>query len=138
MKNIKNIIIIIFLSLLLVGCKKENYQTFKEKHLDVQTAFKQSDEEYYLYFYSENCPYCDKIEKIVFKQAKNKAQPLYFINNEDVAGVLNRTSNIDYDNRGARSFLELKIYGFPTMLLIKNGGVISQFVGSNAITKELS
>lgn len=138
MKNIKISVVIIFLSLLLVSCKSDSYETFNDKHVNVETAFKKNHEEYYLYFYSFKCINCDNVKDLVFKQAKNKNRPLYFINNKDVLGVLNMTDDRDYNNYGATNFLELKIYGFPTLLLIRNGRVISQFVGANLITKELS
>ncbi len=136
-----NVIMLVLISLLLVGCNKktkaETYETFRDKHLGPQTTFTQPEEEYYVYFYKDECPACVKVQDLVFAQAKNKEMPLYFVNQVDVIDFLVRTDNRDYNNYGAQQFSEIKIFGFPTIVLIKNGMVIAQFVGSTAITNEL-
>lgn len=138
MKNIFTLFLITFLSIALISCNKEDtYKKFEDKHLKVQTTFTQKEKEYYVYFYKEGCPGCEKVKDLVFKQAKNTSLPLYFINEKDVGDLLNRTENRNHSNYDARSFSEIKIYGFPTIVLINNGRVIADFVGSTEITEEL-
>lgn len=138
-KNLTFILLLAF-AVLLTSCtnKQDTYETFQNKHLNASNAFKATEEEYYLYFYTNNCPHCNDIKKIIFKQAKDKNTPLYFINNNDVKGILNRTDNREFSNFGALSFEEVYIYGFPTLLLLRDGRVIAQFLGSSEITKELT
>jgi len=138
MKNIFTLFLITFLSTLLISCNKEDtYKTFEDKHLKVQTTFTQKEKEYYVYFYKEGCPGCEKVKDLVFKQAKNTTLPLYFINEKDVGDLLLRTNDENHSNYDARAFNEIRIYGFPTIILINNGRVIAEFVGSGEITKEL-
>lgn len=138
MKKIFKLFLLVIMSVLLIGCKKkETYETFEEQHLSVKSAFKQPYEEYYLYFYDDNCINCINIEKIIFAQAKNEEMPLYFINYKDVVGILNRTNDPKYDNFGALKFSDIKIYGFPTLFLLQKSRVIAQFIGTTEITKEL-
>lgn len=128
-----------FLLLGVVSCsKKESYETFKDQHLSPKTAFTAQQGDYYVYFYKEDCRNCTAVKDLIFAQAKDKEMPLYFINEKDVAVVLNRTKDRDYNNYGATSFNEIYIYGYPTVFLIRNGRIIAQFIGSGEITKELS
>lgn len=140
MKRIITFILVIILGLFLVSCKKkpDSYKTFKNKHLNAKTAFKAPENEYYLYFYKKDCPHCDNIKEIIFKQAKDKKTPLYFINNYDVEGILKRTKDINFSNFGFTSFEEIHILGFPTLLLLRNGRVIAEFIGSTKIINELT
>lgn len=130
--------LILLLSSTFVGCKKtKTYETYKDLHLNAKTAFHGDDEEYYLYFYTKKCPHCDEIKKQIFKQAENTEVPLYFINNDDVKGILKRTDDINVSNYGVTSFKDIEIYGFPTLILVKKRRVILDFLGSGEITEEL-
>lgn len=140
MKKVIYIGLLMFLSVFLISCNKnkDTYETFKAQHLSVRESFNQDYEEYYLYFYSNTCPHCNNIKKIIFKQAKNEELPLFFINGRDVAGILNFTDDPTYTNYGVTKFSDLKLLGYPTLLLIRNGRVIVQFTGQDEIRKELS
>lgn len=139
MKKSINIILLIIVSLFLVSCneKEETYKDFENKHLTATNAFKQGSDDYYLYIYKVNCPYCEQVKDLIFKQAKDKETPLYFINELDVTDVLKRTDEPNYNNYDARSLSEVKINGVPTLLLISKSRVIDQFVGASQITQEL-
>lgn len=139
MKRKLTFIFLVIFGLLLVSCKnkEDTYEAFKNKHLVAKTAFQAPKKEYYLYFYKNNCPFCDDIKELIFKQAKDEEMPLYFINYNDVEGILKRTKDIEFSNYGLTSFEEIEIYGFPTVLLLRNGRVIDQFIGANKITNEL-
>ena len=139
MKKTIKLVLILFLAAFLVSCgnKEDTYDTFKKQHLNENTAFSKARGEYYLYFYKENCPPCLSIKELTFAQARSKTTKLYFINEKDVEDTLNRTDQSDYSNVGAENFKSLKILGFPTLFLIKDGVVVKQFVGSTDIRAEL-
>lgn len=127
MKKISSFLILISL-FMLAGCdNRKTYADFSDLHLDRKTAFTVAKSEYYIYFYQSNCPACDNVKAKVIAQAKKGKIPLYFINLDDI--YVAPAPDKEYSNIGAGKFSELKIYGTPELLLLKDGVVTAQFIG---------
>lgn len=138
MKKVLKVLMLGLILTLLAGCKKkEDYSDFEDLHVRVKDAFSQPEKEYYLYFYTDRCRYCNKLKPLVFKQAKNKELPLYFVSQKQLGAALKMTTDPKHSNYSVTSLKEVEIYGFPTMMLLRNGRVIQEFVGFTKIDKEL-
>ncbi len=131
-----SIFIVFVLSFFLFSCNKATkYEDYQKYHLTKAESFRVNKETYYLFFYQKSCDSCYLIKDKVINQLKNEEAPLYFICLDNLSILF--TDDIDYSNVGVTSFFDLKIYGTPEMLLIKDGAVIGQFIGSVEIDNEL-
>lgn len=138
MKKILRLVTLSFLLALLVSCnKKQTYEDFRDLHVKVNNSFNIQRDDYYLYFYTEQCKFCNDLKPLVFKQANKGEIPLYFVSQKELGAALNMTTDKNHSNTNVTKFKDLKLYGFPTMMLLRDGRVIQEFVGYTAINKEL-
>lgn len=54
-------------------------EMFKTNEINIEDIFTQEENEYYIYFYKEDCPYCEAVEDIV-NNLENSEVSLYRIN----------------------------------------------------------
>ena len=83
MKNKRGIILSVLLLLLLV-CgidfyknKTDSFSNFD--HITPRQILMQNKQNYFVYFYKKDCPYCKKIEKDIIKFSSNKKNKVYFV-----------------------------------------------------------
>jgi len=131
--KILKILMVAFLSLGVLGCKQYVYDT--KYQIEDNAIFNQSEEEYLVYFYKDNCPYCEKsfetIEKYLLSDVEIK---LYVcdITNSSIAKIYEGDNGQGTEGKyfvdGAQDYNELYIAGAPSIIKIKNNE--SMFIAS--------
>ena len=130
-------------SLLLASCslkQAENNDYPEDKHTyedvcDLQIAWKevfnQAEDEYLVYFYSEECGYCKLIKDEVIDYCQKEIYPMYFVDVlHDEDKVIKKPPAIV---EGISSIDELFIFGTPSLMKIKEKVVTNYYAGVQSI-----
>lgn len=124
--------IVLFLSLVLVGCNKNVYT---KNCIEVEDIFFQEDEEYYVFFYQENCPYCDDCFNVISEYINDPKELNLYVcdltNNLEIKRKYpgGQGPNGAYLVNGVTDYTSLWIAGVPSLIRI-NENDISYYVTS--------
>lgn len=121
--------LVIFALLFVVGCKDNQY--IYEEVITIDKIYSQEEEEYYIYFYQEDCPYCEDcyetINEYLEYMNENKCIKLYIC---DLTDDFNKTIKRAYEGEngqgssgkyfvdGLTEYTELYISGVPSLIRI--------------------
>ena len=131
--NIFKLFIFILFIIVFTGCKNYNYDT--KYIIEDKEIFNQVEEEYYVYFYKQNCKYCEDCFDIINKYLNNENDiKLYVcdITNSGIArlyeGENGQGTSGHYFVNGVTEYRYLYISGAPSLIKITNK--VSEFVTS--------
>lgn len=107
-----------------------------DKNITIEELFELSDEEYYVFFYMEDCNHCieaeSKMKKFIDREYKSE---MYFYD----ANNIDENTEIQFDEGESEKKMDVetfKFIGTPTMYKFKNGKA-TPYIGADAILKEL-
>lgn len=114
----KNKLLIIVLSLLMIaltGCKKK-----MPNEIEVPTILEQQEDEYYVYFYKNRCPYCEGCEETIINYINKGELKLYTcdLTKDKIIKKENEGEDIYFVN-GVTEYQNLRIPKVPTLIKIK-------------------
>ena len=121
--------------LVLCGCataqKKteiHNYHEIKDRIINWEYIFEQEENDYYVYFYSEKCGYCNDIKQEVIKFYLAQFVTMYFVctDYEVVVGPRSDLTDINIID-------EFYIFGTPFLARLLNHKISNYYVGVNEI-----
>ena len=136
MKKCKSLLIPL---LVLCGCtttKKEelhNYHEIKDRQIEWNSIFKQEEEDYLVYFYSERCGYCNEIKQDVLKFYLADYLPMYFVCTDYDAVVGPRS-----DLTGVDNIDDFYIFGTPFLARLLEHKIANYYVGVSEIRQFIS
>lgn len=85
LRNSLLLVFVIVFSLLLVGCDKQEYTMNVIKVEDIYT---QEEDEYYVYFFQKNCPYCEDCFETINEYINNPSELKLYVcdltNNQEI------------------------------------------------------
>lgn len=143
MKNI-----ILLSAVLLASCAFKDEEKRKEPESEVtyedvcnlkiawKDIFNQEENYYLVYFYSEECGYCNMIKQEVLDYCQKEIKKMYFVdvpNDEDVVIKRPPATNI-----GISNIDEMFILGTPSMIEIEEKVIKSYYVGVQSIRAFIS
>lgn len=101
---------------------------------DKEKIFEQKESDYYVYFYYDDCSFCQKVEPTLTQFLKHSQRPVYFVDTEakGAAKVLfsdKETKGTSQDN--------WYIDGTPTLFRVKNKKIVTLVSGTSAVIEEL-
>jgi len=137
-KTTKIVILILGIVLLIGGAmmfvNKENLG----ETITPEEVLTQEDSEYVVYFYSSTCGYCQELNPTLSSMLEKEQVPYPFYNIE-VSNYQNlfHPSGTKPDAKWMNEN-EIAIAGTPTLMYIKDGKVIEDFIGSGEILNFLS
>ena len=117
----------------------KNYNDYTEYTLKYESSILKKSGSYYVYFYGEKCSHCNSIKKTVFTYMEDnnengKMPTLYLFK---VTGKEHFVSS-DGDNLvGVENYLDLKLTGTPTLILVTDGVVKSAYQSASEIEELL-
>ena len=110
-----------------------DYDLIADYQIKWNDIFKQNKEDYYLYFYSPTCGYCDQIKNDVISYFLNNKDDVYFVvDNDDFVIGSDASKTIGVDN--IDSFF---ILGTPSLVEISDGKVTLNIAGVKNIKEYL-
>lgn len=123
LKNKILFLLLLILCIVLVGCKKEKYEI---NIITIEDIYMQEEDEYYVYFYKEDCPYCEDVFEYVNEYLNNpKELKLYVCDltedetiKRDYDGEGGQGSNKNYYVDGVTKYEDLYIAGVPSLIKI--------------------
>lgn len=131
--NVFKLLVFIFFIIIFTGCKNYTYdEKFIIKDKDI---FKQVEEEYYVYFYKDNCKYCNDCFEIVNNYLNSENDIKLYVCNITHSGIARLydgengqgTSGTHFVN-GVTEYRYLYISGAPSLIKIENQ--VSTFITS--------
>lgn len=114
-----------------------------EASIQYKEVMNQDEEKYYVYLYTNDSDYCDKLKPTILQYQRSDLQKtnckLYTYNvKDDIKKLVDGTENV----QNVTSISDLRIVEVPILLLIFNleGGnqIVSYVKGNEAITKQLN
>ena len=103
-----------------------DYDDYKQYEISYKQIMRQSEDEYFVYFYSETCTACEQVKTTIFQYLSSDlnstaGRKLYLVNmdktvdmiasKEDEVNILDVT-NVDYN----KNYDAIKIYNFPCLI----------------------
>ncbi|MDR1697512.1 MAG: hypothetical protein LBR37_01150 [Erysipelotrichaceae bacterium] len=129
---------LILLSFLLISCDSHNkdktYDDYLEFHCLWHEIFLKDDASYFVYFYSQTCPHCERIKNEIFAYIDQKTKPLYLVVK---SGAMVFTKDIS-KTIGVDKIEAFSIYAFPSLVHIHDGLVLFNEYGANNISNIIS
>ena len=136
MKKIKTkklillIILNIFLCFIVGGQKNEYAINLIEEH-DIMM---QSEKEYYVFFYKDNCPYCDDVYNVLNEYLNNpKELKLYVCKIKENSLIEGKAENSDGQGPDGKYYVDyvisydrLRIAGVPSLIKVRFNGAIDE------------
>ena len=124
--------------LLLTSCQtsstlsstKHDYSEIVEMKISYLDVFKQEENEYYIYYYQENCYHCHGIKSKVINFALNSETSFYFVEVIEDYGFLSRTKE---DTIATNDPLKAFALMTPQLSLVKNGYITETYIGDEEI-----
>ncbi len=91
------IIILVIFMLLNVGCRQKKVQYDEKYIINMEDIYNQNDDEYYVYFFKDQCPYCDDTYDTIIKYLE-KCDGKEYLNLYicDLSEVVFKTYKIEY------------------------------------------
>jgi len=135
LKNKSLFIVFLFMILItLVGCNK---QTYEKNIITIEDIYIQEEDEYYVYFYKEDCPYCEDVFEYVNEYLNNPTELKLYVCDltddetikKEYEGENGQGTKGTYFVDGVTKYEDLCIAGVPSLIKI-DGNNISYFVTS--------
>lgn len=129
LKNKLLLLLIILFSIVLVGCEKKEYTT---NVITEENIIKQEEKEYYVYFYKDNCKYCEDVFDIVNEYLNNPTELKLYVCKIGPDSVINKAAekgqgqgpNGKYYVDHVIDYEELYIAGAPSLIKVRFNGAI--------------
>lgn len=105
-----------------------NYHEIKDRIIEWNQLFIQSEEYYLIYFYSEKCGHCNEIKQDILDYYFESVTKMYFVcaDYEVVTGP-------KADLKGIDKLDEFYIFGTPFLLEVKDHKVLDYYAGPSEI-----
>ena len=120
---------IILLPFLLLSCSKDipihNYHETRDHLISWENIFKQQENDYLVYFYSERCGHCNQIKQDIINFYLEGSYSLYFVCS-DMEVVLGPKKDL----KGIDNIDDFYIFGTPFLIRILSYSVESYYAGS--------
>lgn len=122
LKNSLLLILILTLLITMVGCNKQEYTINK---INVDEIYTQEDNEYYVYFYQKNCPYCEDCFEVINEYINNPSELNLYVcdltNNQEIKRKNQSGQGPDggYWVDNVSDYKNLWIAGVPSLIKIK-------------------
>ena len=122
LKNSLLLILILTLLITMVGCNKQEYTINK---INVDEIYTQEDNEYYVYFYQKNCPYCEDCFEVINEYISNPSELNLYVcdltNNQEIKRKNQSGQGPDggYLVDNVSDYKNLWIAGVPSLIKIK-------------------
>ena len=106
------------------------YEIVIDNQIIWSEIFKQKEDQYLVFFYSETCQHCHQIMEDVLAFSESEIIEMYYLNtrNQDIKIPINPATELTI---GMSAINELFIAGTPTIIEIKNGVVINNIPGKD-------
>lgn len=111
-----------------------NYEEVSDKRVSWSQIFKQENDDYLCYFYSETCGHCQNLKNEIIEYSFTSPIPFYFVKNSPDFIV---SENIE-DTIGVSSLEHFFIKGTPSLIEIKNKKVNKNIAGEIKIRDYIS
>lgn len=129
LKNKLLLLLIILFSIVLVGCENKEYTS---NVITEENIMKQEEKEYYVYFYKDNCKYCEDVFDIVNEYLNNPTELKLYVCKIGPGSVINKTAesgngqgpNGKYYVDHVIDYEELYIAGAPSLIRVRFNGAI--------------
>ena len=116
--------------------KKIDYDDLELPKIAWSDIFLKEDDKYLVYFYSEECGYCNSIKEEILDYYEMTTRKMYFI---DVIEDGNVVINHSFDSViGVNDVNNLFIRGTPSLLEIENHAVLNYYAGVQTIRAFIS
>lgn len=103
-----------------------DYDDYKQYEISYKQIMRQSEDEYFVYFYSETCTACEQVKTTIFQYLSSDlnstaGRKLYLVNMDKTANMIASTedevnildvTNVDYNE----NYDAIKIYNFPCLV----------------------
>ena len=136
------IAIILILQFGIIGCNKDIEYITSIENISIDNIFTQKEEVYYIYFYKNDCEYCDYIKPYLENNSEVNIIKIYGVNFSDNKNkLINRAyengegTNFKYYVSGCSKYEDLYINGYPSLIKIENG--VSYFVANGRSNVEI-
>lgn len=128
---------LIFL-LLLTSCQnnqvpsnsKHEYSEITELKISYLDVFNVEENEYYIYYYQENCYHCHGIKSKVITFALNSETSFYIVEVKEDYGFL---SHIKEETIGTNDPMKAFALMTPQLSLVRNGYIAETYIGNEEI-----
>lgn len=111
---------------------EHNYSEVYDYELTWETIFDVSEENYYVYFYSQTCSHCEELKNFIVVAALERGD-VYFVKGTSKDQITtDPKKTIGAENPG-----EIWILGYPSLLKITNQKCTKNLVGNTQIKSEL-
>lgn len=131
--------IFLFLAFLLTSCSYQyidiptideyDYSLISDYKIKWSDIFSKNDENYFLYFYSESCFYCEELKQDILYYFDNEKPIMYFVEDDEDFVIGNDANKLI----GVSDLKSFYILGTPTLVKIENKKVTFSLVGVNKI-----
>ena len=124
-------ILIFFVLFTLTSCNDKKY---KINVIDEKDIMMQVEDEYYVFFYKENCSYCDDVYEIINEYLINpKNLPLYVCLIKEDSIIYGKAEYGDGQGPDGKYYVDyvisydrLRIAGVPSLIRVKFNGAIDE------------
>lgn len=137
MRKLFVIITLCYLSFFNFGCKKSSEIEYLDfiTNITINEIFEMEEDTYYIYFYKNDCEYCDNLKDVLYEVSYKGDVKIYGVNFSDEKNkLINRAytngegSNFKYYVTGCTNYNELYINGNPSLIKIENK--VSYFIAN--------
>jgi len=134
---VRKIALLIFLFIFVsVSCKRSqknivnfDYNDFSNLTIKWSDFFNQPDEQYYVYFYSEQCGYCKMIKQDILGYISQSKSRIYLLSYQEGIPI-----KLDVERTvGAISIDQMWFGGTPSLVFIEKGVVGLNLLGAQSI-----
>ena len=143
----KKLFIVTVLTFILMSCSAQpsekekeekptlDYDLIEDRIIEWDDVFKQEENAYLVYFYSETCGHCKAIKQDVLTYYLKNEEIMYFVKNPDKDEYFAPTS---YKIIGISTIEDLRIYGVPGLLEIVEHEILNYHFGEKQILDYLT
>ncbi|MFA7032356.1 MAG: hypothetical protein WC201_02185 [Bacilli bacterium] len=130
----KKIITLLMCALFAFSCSKPDlpldYDDFPSLFILWEDVFKQKEAKYYVYFYSNQCYYCQQIKEKLLIIIKHATTPYYLLSYNEAIPI---AEDVD-QTIGASTIEQLWFGGTPSLLEIEMNAVTKNILGVQKIS----
>lgn len=116
-----------------VEAKLHNYDEIKDHLISWNEVFKQNEDDYLVYFYSETCGHCKELKQEIISFYLKDITLMYFVCTDIEAKYGPRANLLGIDN-----ITDFYIFGTPFLLRLTNHIVSSYYVGKEEVNGYIS
>lgn len=109
---------------------KYEYSDVSDRIIPYTDVFKQEGDEYYIYYYQENCYHCHGIKSKIISYALKNDTPFFFIKIEEDYGFLSHSKE---ETIGTNDPLKAFSLMTPQLSKVKDEIIIETYIGNEEI-----